>query len=138
METCDIHTPNNLCSHKEFVGTQIIWGWGKSVLGIFEMEDPGKYGRLATAQRLRCLREVAGYKSAADFARKLGIKSSRYWNFENGSPLSLEVARLIVRTVRGTSLDWLYNGEERGLDSDLRKRLAAEIARTVRAVGRSA
>jgi hypothetical protein len=118
---------------------QIICGGEKLVIGVLEMAPHPKYGAHATAQRLRLVREIAGYETAAAFARKLDIKLSRYWNFENGLPLSIEVAQIIVRAVPGLSLDWLYNGEERGLSGDLRKRLEAENARTVaRSAGRSA
>jgi transcriptional regulator with XRE-family HTH domain len=77
-----------------------------------------------TAKRLRQLRSAERYETATAFARKLGISAPRYLNFEIGKPLSIEVAQKIVRTVPGCSLDWLYNGEQRGLSFDLRQRLS--------------
>jgi DNA-binding XRE family transcriptional regulator len=77
-----------------------------------------------TAKRLRMLRAAAGYKTATAFAHALGILVPRYMNFEGGKPLSIEVALKIVQTVPGCSLDWLYNGERRGLTFDLVQRLS--------------
>ncbi len=77
-----------------------------------------------TAKRLRQLRAAERYETATAFARKLGISAPRYLNFEIGKPLSIEVAQMIVRTVPGCSLDWLYNGVQMGLSVDLRQRLS--------------
>jgi transcriptional regulator with XRE-family HTH domain len=77
-----------------------------------------------TAKRLRQLRAAERYETATAFARKLGISVSRYTNFETGKRLSIDVAQKIVQAVPGCTLDWLYNGEQRGLSLDLHQRLS--------------
>jgi transcriptional regulator with XRE-family HTH domain len=77
------------------------------------------------ARRLRLLRAAGGYTTATAFANKLGISVARYLNFEGGKPLSIEVAMKIVQAIPGCSLDWLYNGERRGLSFGLNERLSA-------------
>jgi transcriptional regulator with XRE-family HTH domain len=57
------------------------------------------------------------------FAKELGISASRWNNFEGGKPLSIEIAQKLVRIIPGLSLDWLYNGERRGLSVELDRRL---------------
>jgi len=76
-------------------------------------------------RRLRLLRLAEGYETAAKFADVLGISPARYGNIEAGSNLSIEVAQLIVQTVPGMSLDWLYNGVGNGLSVSLRQRLTS-------------
>ena len=88
------------------------------------MATPETGGRHApTARRIRQLRTAEEYPTATAFAGKLGITVSRLSNLENGSPLSIDVARRIIRAVPGVTLDWLYEGVEDGLSLSLRRRL---------------
>lgn len=76
------------------------------------------------AKRLRTIRGLMGYEVAAEFAEKfLKIGASRWNNFEVGHPLSREVASLLCLKIPGLTLDWLENGETRGLSVDLAKRI---------------
>jgi hypothetical protein len=75
------------------------------------------------AQRLRQLRAALGEENAAAFARRLGITEARWHNFENGYPLSNEVAIRLVQSVPGLTLDWLYLGATAGLGLDMAVRL---------------
>lgn len=74
------------------------------------------------AQRLRQLRSVESDTSAA-FAVRLRMSTQRWNNFENGYPLSREVAFTLVQTIPGLTLDWLYFGKLEGLTVDLARRL---------------
>src|SRR3954462_15427769 len=71
------------------------------------------------AQRLRLLRVAIFGDNSSDFARRLGISVARMSNFENGYPLSLEVANRIRMVVPGMTLDWLYHGDERSLPVEM-------------------
>lgn len=73
--------------------------------------------------RLRLLRTALGYETASSFAAFLGIIQQRYNAFENGSPLSREIAFRLVQKIPGLSLDWLYFGKAEGLPLELARRL---------------
>jgi hypothetical protein len=75
------------------------------------------------AQRLRLLRKAVFGENSTAFAARLGISMQRMNNFENGYPLSLEVAARIRAAVPGMTLDWLFFGDERALPLDLVQRL---------------
>jgi transcriptional regulator with XRE-family HTH domain len=69
----------------------------------------------AIAERLRLLRFLVAGESQTEFARQLGISLTRWNNFECGSPLSKEVAILLVKMFPGITLDWLFLGVTDGL-----------------------
>jgi DNA-binding transcriptional regulator YiaG len=75
------------------------------------------------AERLKRIRELLGITSQKAFADQLAISPTRWNNFERGAPLSIEVAQKLVRIIPGLTLDWLYNGERRGLSVELDRRL---------------
>lgn len=75
------------------------------------------------AERLKRLRAALGFETNTAFAAFLDIGVQRYNPFENGAPLSREVAFRIVRKVPGMSLDWLYFGKADGLPLELVRRL---------------
>lgn len=76
------------------------------------------------ARRCRQLRRAEGYgRNATAFAKRLGISIKRWSNFENGHPLSNEVAILLVQRFPGLTLDWLYFGVEDGLTRAMAARL---------------
>lgn len=75
------------------------------------------------AERLARIRELLGATSQKAFADRLQISPTRWNNFERGAPLSIEVAQKLVRIIPGLTLDWLYNGERRGLSVELDRRL---------------
>lgn len=74
-------------------------------------------------ERLIRLRTSHGYETSTAFAAFLGISSQRMNNFENGMPLSREIAFLLVKKIPGLSLDWLYFGKADGLPIELARRL---------------
>jgi hypothetical protein len=61
------------------------------------------------------LRKCISGGSQTAFAARLGIEVQRWNNFERGSPLSKEVAILIVQTFPDVTLDWLFLGKTDGL-----------------------
>ena len=75
------------------------------------------------AQRLRLLRTALFAENSATFARRLKISYQRMGNFENGYPLSIEVANRIRAAAPGITLDWLYHGDERALPLDILTKL---------------
>ena len=76
-----------------------------------------------TAQRLRLLRKAIFDDNNTAFAARVGISVQRMNNFENGFPLSLEVANRIRAVAPGITLDWLYHGDERALPLDILTKL---------------
>jgi transcriptional regulator with XRE-family HTH domain len=79
--------------------------------------------RNPVAQRLRLLRAAVFGENSSAFARRLNISVARMSNFENGYPLSIEVANRIRAAVPGVTLDWLFHGDERALPVDMLNRL---------------
>lgn len=73
--------------------------------------------------RLVRLREALGIPTQTAMAVALGIKVSRWNNFERGTPLSLDVAIRICRRFPGVTMDWLFFGNPAGLPLELAKRL---------------
>ena len=73
--------------------------------------------------RLKRLRKAFGYQTSTAFAAYLDIGYVRWNAFENGAPLSREVAFLLVRKCPGVSLDWLYFGKIEALPLELARRL---------------
>jgi hypothetical protein len=84
-----------------------------------------------TAVRMRLLQEVLEYPSCAAFAAFLDISTQRLWNYQNGTPIPVQMAMHIVRKVPGLTLDWIYFGKPDGLTLVLARRL--DCARTTRA-----
>jgi DNA-binding XRE family transcriptional regulator len=75
-------------------------------------------------ERLLRLREAMEIPTQTAMAAALGIRVSRWNNFERGqSPLSLDVALKICRRFPGVTTDWLFRGNPAGLPLDLAKRL---------------
>ncbi|WP_316196313.1 MULTISPECIES: helix-turn-helix transcriptional regulator [unclassified Bradyrhizobium] len=69
----------------------------------------------AVAGRLRLLRKVVSGENQTAFAARIGIEPKRWNNFERGSPLSKEVAILLVQKFPDITLDWLFLGRSDGL-----------------------
>lgn len=76
-------------------------------------------------KRLVALRYAISGASQTAFAARIGIEVRRWNNFERGSPLSKEVAFLLVQKFPGVSLDWLYLGKIETLPLALREDIAA-------------
>lgn len=74
-------------------------------------------------ERLKLLRAMLGYETSTAFAAFLGIGLQRYNAFENSSPLTRDVAFLIVQRVPGLTLDWLFFGKADGLPLELARNL---------------
>ena len=81
------------------------------------------------AVRLRVLRRALFHEKQSAFAKRLGIENQRYSNIENGSALSIDVARKIKFAAPGLTLDWLYDGEERALPTEMLTQLRAEAVK---------
>ena len=75
------------------------------------------------SERLKRLRTAHGFATSTAFAAFLDVSVQRWNAFENGAPLSREVAFLLVRKISGLSLDWLYFGKTEGLPLELARRL---------------
>lgn len=70
------------------------------------------------------LRTVCTGLNQTAFAHSIGIEVRRWNNFERGSPLSKEVAILLVRRFPGVTMDWLFLGNEQGLPIRLQREFA--------------
>lgn len=77
----------------------------------------------AVAQRLKLFRKALGLR-AVDMRRPLGISSSAWSNWENGTRrISLNEA-LSLTTAYPITLDWIYRASKRGLDEGVAARIA--------------
>lgn len=90
----------------------------------------------AVAERLKLLRMTVSEESQTAFAARLGVETKRWNNFERGTPLSKEVAFLIVKKFPDVTLDWLWLGNEGGLPIRFQRELA-EAGKGTTAAGRS-
>lgn len=76
------------------------------------------------AERMRRLRIYHNYGTQTAFAARLGISLTRWNNYEkSGMPLGKDMEDLLVQITPGLTLDWLRNGERRGLSVELDRRL---------------
>ena len=91
----------------------------------------------AVAERLKLLRQVMTGESQTSFAGKLGIETKRWNNFERGTPLSKEVAFLLVQKFPDVTLDWLWLGIETGLPVRLQRELAEAVGNATTSARRS-
>lgn len=107
-----------------------FWATGK----YHDMASGDLSSNEATAWRLKCLRKVIAGDNQTAFAARLGIEANRWNNMERGSPLSKEVAFLIVRHFPDISFDWLF----RGLDDHLTVKRQRELAEAGKALTMSA
>ncbi|WP_316158745.1 MULTISPECIES: helix-turn-helix transcriptional regulator [unclassified Bradyrhizobium] len=78
---------------------------------------------LERIERLRRVQALLKLDTQKAFTDRLGISPQRWANFVGGMPLSIDVAQKLVRIIPGLTLDWLYNGERRGLSVDLDRAL---------------
>lgn len=82
---------------------------------------------MPVARRLRALRWLFGGRENSTqegFAAQLGLGSRRWSNFENGHPLSKEVALKIVSVFPSITLDWLWLGRTSGMTHAMAEELA--------------
>ena len=91
----------------------------------FMSKAPAKREIPEVSARLQAVRHLVAGDNQTLFSGQIGIDVKRWNNFERGSPLSKEVAILLVRKVPGLTLDWLYLGIESGLPLALQRELAA-------------
>ena len=89
------------------------------------------------AQRLRALRKVLEFETAAAFAGFLTISASRLSNVENGAPLGKDIAFRIAQRVPGMTLDWLWFGKTERLPFQLAQKLEGPPVTTRRRGERS-
>lgn len=88
------------------------------------MRNPRPDTNEAVAARLKLLRKTVSGESQTAFAAQLGIETKRWNNFERATPLSKEVAFLIVKKFPDVTLDWLWLGIEGGLPVRFQRELA--------------
>jgi hypothetical protein len=109
----DIQAPRGFLGEK-------IWNGANSG----SMRNPKPDSNEAVAERLRLLRQVVSGENQTAFAARLGIEVKRWNNFERATPLSKEVAFLIVKKFPNVTLDWLWLGIDGGLPSRFQRELA--------------
>jgi hypothetical protein len=97
-------------SPNSFLGEKI---WKRAVYVPMRNHRPDS--KEAVAERLKLLRLVVSGENQTAFAARLGVEVKRWNNFERGSPLSKEVAFLIVKKFPNVTLDWLWLGRSDGM-----------------------
>ena len=115
--------PNILeLQHPKVFHGEEIW---KRATSVPMRNPPRPDSNEAVAERLALLRFVTSGESQTAFASRLGIETKRWNNFERGSPLSKEVAFLIIQKFPNFTLDWLWLGNSRGMPERLQRELEA-------------
>jgi len=115
---------------KQFRGEK-IWNGAASV----PMQNHSPESNQAVAERLRLLRRIVSGSNQTAFALQMGIEVKRWNNFERGSPLSKEIAFLLVKKIPGLTTDWLWLGNEGGLPLKLQREIAEAGKATTSAKG---
>ena len=70
-------------------------------------------------QRLRAVRIAAGYESAREFARRIGVGENAYTNWERGDRLIEPEDLGKVRDLTGVTSDYIYYDDPSALPADL-------------------
>lgn len=80
----------------------------------------------AVGRRMRLLRRtIKPGMSIKDYAEQfLKVGYVRYFNVENGLPMSRTLAGIIRKKVQGISTDWMYYGDTRGVHLELLQALS--------------
>lgn len=96
----------------------------QAVLGaaLFSCVIQGSWAVDNLKDRLVKIRRAHAPTSLA-FANWIGITPQRWSNFENGMPLSKDVAIRLVRRIHGLTLDYVFLGRTEGLSVDLARKL---------------
>jgi len=79
-----------------------------------------------TALRCRLIRTVIEgdkHGSIQRFARRIDVKKNRWYNVENGAPLSLRLATILVQKIYGLDFNYLFSGRTDGLTKAMFDRL---------------
>lgn len=87
-----------------------------------QKRDPLRW-RAPGSQRVRWVRLAEGFDNSALFAKKVGIGTTTYSQYENGVRLSLDAAIKIANRIPGLTTDWLLRGREEGMPPELRRRI---------------
>jgi hypothetical protein len=94
------------------------------------MTDQRDNKRNPVAQRLRLLRRAIFDENCSQFSVRIDISKQRMNNFENGYPLSIDMANRIRAAVPGITLDWLFHGDERALPVEMLDKLRSAVPKT--------
>lgn len=91
---------------------------------LMQKRDPLRW-QAPESQRLRWVRLAERIEKSEIFARRVGIGTTTYSQYENGVRLSRDAAVMIANRVPGLTTDYLLRGSEEGLSVDLRRRIEA-------------
>lgn len=114
----DLQSPNSFLS-QNYLDVQNV-----------PMRNPDPESNEAVARRLQILRRTVSKDNQAGFAVRLGIEPKRWNNFERGTPLSKEIAFLIVKKFPDFTLDWLWHGKTKGMPQSLQWELE-EVGKSI-------
>ena len=85
---------------------------------------PGRY-HAAIGRRMRLVMHTYGIKSQKEFCEKVGMRGTLFSDMiANKKRISLAHA-FKVKELYGVDLDWIYEGEKRGLSYEAAERLTA-------------
>lgn len=76
-------------------------------------------------RRLKVMRMIISGENQEQFANRIGIEPKRWNNYEQGYPISREVALMLLHKCPQVSIEWLWLGTKRGLGEDFRRKVEA-------------
>lgn len=79
----------------------------------------------AIQRRLIVIRKYVAGDNQAEFARRLGIASTRWNNLERGFPLTLRVTFLLIKLVDGLTTGYITHGHTDRMPVALKRQLAS-------------
>jgi hypothetical protein len=82
-----------------------------------------RYEPAAIKRRLITIRYLVARDNKSEFARRLSIIPTRWYNIERGYPLTVTMAFKIANVVPGLTLSWIYEGIDAGIPPKLKARL---------------
>ncbi|UEM17060.1 helix-turn-helix domain-containing protein [Bradyrhizobium barranii subsp. barranii] len=81
------------------------------------------FGTEAYVRRLRLLREMVSGENQKDFARRVGVSTARWNNYEQGYPMGRAMALQLMDRIPGMSIEWLWFGKTGNLSDHFRTQL---------------
>lgn len=88
------------------------------------MENLEGFDKEAYRKRIRVLRKLFNLNQV-EFAKKVGIPFKRWHHYESGYPIPRDTAFILRREIPGISTDWIWFGDDHGVEPGLLQQIRA-------------